>query len=1381
MLSVSFGSDPGYFSRHVEEHTSPDRGSYYLSAAEHGEPPGRWYGAGAEALGLTGEVDKDTMIRMYQGLVHPVTGEALGARPYQFKDTPERVAEAIAAEGGEVTPERQAEIELAVRKEHREARNYADATFSAPKSWSVLHAALESQGRHEEAEALWAAWMDGVEAGVGYLQETAGYSRAGRHGAKVGGRTSGRWVEAPNWVMSTWRHHTSRDGDPQLHVHVAILNRVQCEDGRWRSLDGQAIVRSRPAAGAIAERVAEESATRRLGISFATRPDGKAREIVGVDEPIRDKFSARRRAINDGVAELARAYEAKYGQAPSAYVLTLISEHVTLDTRKAKPDHPPTRVELLNKWENQARAVLRRGLAGVIDKADLDVDREPVAEAFDPARVIAQATSQIQQSRASWTRHDLIAAINRELPDCLGGLSADQTKALVAELADAALSPGGEVVRLSAPELVAAPDELRRADGRSIYEPPEADRYATTWHLRTEESLLAAARSTDGPKVAPETAERFIEASRLSPSQAAAVMTLLTSGREVDPFLAAAGTGKTFTMATLAQIWEEATSTPALGLTTAERARQVLADQGLAHSANIARWLGAQERLQAGRPMAEDLQYELVPGQLIVVDEASMVTTAHLDAIRTRAAAVGAKVILTGDDHQLGAVGAGGVFKLITEEVKPACLDEVRRFDHEWEREASLRLRSGDVEALAEYDRRGRIHEGSRNEMIDSATQGVVANHLRGDTSLLVVSTNELAAEIASNVRAELVRLGRVEETGTGLRDGNRAGVGDVIMARENDYSSKGPDGEAVINRNVYVVDRRLPDGSLDAHKIDTGTPVRLEASYVANQVELAYASTAHAAQGATVRAGAEIVDDNMSREGLYVGASRGSDRNTIYVVTHDDGDRRSVAERPDGLAVLAEVMEREGMEASATEVMRTEIAAAESLGRLEPIWADLVEERSAAEARQQLLAAFDQGVAREVEADKTMAKITRLMRQAEIAGIDREHLIEEVTKGELSSARSPADVLAWRIERQIGEASPVKTTYASRTPEGDDPRSVYARQLAEAMDRRVHDLGEQAVTEAPKWAGRLGPVPDEADKALEWAERAGAIAAYREAHGYRSEHDPIGPAPLARNVEARTAWERAYEALGRPAEQRELAGATDAELHSHVDAERREQVWAPPHVDHEMREKSLSLEHLSTSLEISQAEADKTVKAGETPAPDANERLHNERAALYKLAADVAALDEISTARRAWYEETREVRDRAAAARRELEVRHPEPKREATPPARQVDDPEVRPNERVTGAPEQREVERAEAQLEREVSTAPEPEHKEPKVEPAHVDVDDALAKARAAMAEIGDRRAAREAEQEREHERSDHEHVKSIEHEEGIEHDHRGESGTY
>jgi conjugative relaxase-like TrwC/TraI family protein len=100
--------------------------------------------------------------------------------------------------------------------------------------------------------------------------------------------------------VSIWRHHTSRDGDPQLHVHAAVVNRVRCPDGVWRSLDSQAIASARPAAGAIAERTAEEDLSRRLGPEFRMRPDGIAREIVVIDEAVRDLFSSRRRATARG-------------------------------------------------------------------------------------------------------------------------------------------------------------------------------------------------------------------------------------------------------------------------------------------------------------------------------------------------------------------------------------------------------------------------------------------------------------------------------------------------------------------------------------------------------------------------------------------------------------------------------------------------------------------------------------------------------------------------------------------------------------------------------------------------------------------------------------------------------------------------------------------------------------------------------------------------------------------------------------------------------------------------------------------------------------------------------------------------------------------------
>jgi hypothetical protein len=236
-----------YLTRHAVEGVSPAHEDdvaatrdgardYYTTGEEHGEPAGVWWGRGAASLGQTGEVTESVMERPYGDLVDPRTGEALGTRPRTYMTFDERLA-ALLAKEPEATPERQAELALAAHKSHREARHYANLTFSPPKSWSVLHAALEHAGRHEEAQAVWDSWIVGVQAGLEYLMDEAGYSRAGDHRSPVARRTTGRWVDAHDWVISIWRHHTSRDGDPQLHVHAAVVNRVRCPDGVWRSLD----------------------------------------------------------------------------------------------------------------------------------------------------------------------------------------------------------------------------------------------------------------------------------------------------------------------------------------------------------------------------------------------------------------------------------------------------------------------------------------------------------------------------------------------------------------------------------------------------------------------------------------------------------------------------------------------------------------------------------------------------------------------------------------------------------------------------------------------------------------------------------------------------------------------------------------------------------------------------------------------------------------------------------------------------------------------------------------------------------------------------------------------------------------------------------------
>ena len=127
--------------------------------------------------------------------------------------------------------------------------------------------------------------------------------------------------------------------------------------------------------------------------------------------------------------------------------------------------------------------------------------------------------------------------------------------------------------------------------------------------------------------------------------------------------------------------------------------------------------------------------------------------------IHEAARQAGARVVATGDTAQLGAVEAGGMFRLLAQEVPAAQLHEVRRFDADWEREASVRLRDGDLAAVAVYDRHGRIRGADQEAAYDRAAAMWLADHLRGKDVLLLAGSNAEAAELSRRVQAKLAQL----------------------------------------------------------------------------------------------------------------------------------------------------------------------------------------------------------------------------------------------------------------------------------------------------------------------------------------------------------------------------------------------------------------------------------------------------------------------------------------------------------------------------------------------------------------------------------------------------------------------------------------------
>ncbi len=170
------------------------------------------------------------------------------------------------------------------------------------------------------ADRIWDSIMEGNAAALAYLQREAGETRAGYH-------PGGRWEDARQWVIASFRQHTSRDGDPQLHVHNLILHKVRREtDGQWRALDSMSLYRHRPGASAIAAFVMENALTREFGVRWVQRKDGHGREIADVSQALMDMFSSRRASIGALTARLAREYEAQFGRAPDARALTSLRQ-----------------------------------------------------------------------------------------------------------------------------------------------------------------------------------------------------------------------------------------------------------------------------------------------------------------------------------------------------------------------------------------------------------------------------------------------------------------------------------------------------------------------------------------------------------------------------------------------------------------------------------------------------------------------------------------------------------------------------------------------------------------------------------------------------------------------------------------------------------------------------------------------------------------------------------------------------------------------------------------------------------------------------------------------------------------------------------------------
>jgi hypothetical protein len=936
IATLSKGYDLDYIWQQVDRGPAKDAASYYIQASESGgEPPGRWWGLGAQTLGLEfGQLVEREPYDLLFGERKAPDGTQLGRPPGDGRKAADIYTRLLAAEP-HATAERKRELRLEATRQARQSPLFFDLTLSLSKSISIFHASLGENARlareagDKAGDEYWSGLVDEVDAmiwqsvhaGFEYFQREAGYTRTGSHSKRVNGRETGQWHEA-DLTVAHWLQHTSRDGDMQLHVHSQVAHVARAvTDGKWRAPDSLGYNEHIGAVAAITAQHLEEALTARFGLEWTARDDGHGFEIKGISGEMMRLFSSRRESITADLRGRAARFAQQHGRAPSQRELAQLAQSSNFATRKHKEGALDT-VQLHAGWADKLSRTLGVPLASVAPSVwHADAGRagsgprgadarDRVPEELMLRRAAQQAVALAQQEKSTWTRADLVKYLGRVLPRT--GRDPAQAAALLEDLADRALRSEFEpVLCLDAPEPVEVPRGLLRADGRSVYRRHGGTRYATRAQLGMEERMTAQARGA-APRMTREAAAHALGADLaqleralhgqadgaqdarrtgcgLREDQAAAALSVLSDGRLVSVINAPAGSGKTRVLAEIARAWRAAGLGPVIGITASQSARNTLAAGGI-ESYNSARFLGhlpGQRGARAPMPMAR--------GTLLAVDEASMMPGPDLADLITLAETHGGKVIVTGDTSQLQAVQNGGGMSLLADRLGYVRLAEPVRFREPWEQAASLRLRDGDNTVLNEYDQHARITGGDPERVMDAAAAAYVALTTAGTDVLLMAADHSLRRELSRRIRDDLARLGLV---GGGpvarIAGGAVASRGDLIACTRNDHTVEaGEPGRTLANGDLLRIDAVTSGGLLVRRALDadpvTGRRRWTDRQFLyANfqEAEIGYAVTDHAAQGRTVHTGLAVFAGSEDRQHAYVALTRGTHDNTAYVFT---------------------------------------------------------------------------------------------------------------------------------------------------------------------------------------------------------------------------------------------------------------------------------------------------------------------------------------------------------------------------------------------------------------------------------------------------------------------------------------------------------------
>ena len=945
---ITAGSGYDYLTRQVAAMDSTEKGhtglaSYYT---EKGEVPGRWIGsgmAGIDGLNAGDLVTAEQMQALFGSGHHPLADErsrAAAAMPgaseadvlqavrlgqpfkvYRDDVSPFRVevARRLAALNKASGRPRDAAIGIADRARIRsevgreffrgdfgraplDQRELAahiarlsrqrttavagfDLTFSPVKSVSALWALAEPA----LAAAIERAHQAAVADALRFIERRALFTRTGTNGV--------RQVDVRGLIGTAFTHRDSRAGDPDLHTHVAVANKVQTvTDGRWLSIDSRVLHKAITAASETYNTALEAHLGAAVGMWFEARPQPDSRkrpvrEVVGVNAALLERWSSRRHRIVARQGELAAQFQADHGRPPTPVEAIALAQQATLETREAKHE-PRSLAEQRATWRSQARQVLGGDDAVRAMIRDALRPVRPVQEAVTPAwfdEAARRVVARVERDRSAWQIWHVHAEALRQVRG--RNLAAEQIASATDRVTGLVLDRYS--VPLSPPtDGISEPECLRRADGLSVYTVAGSRLFTSTGILAAEQRIVANAGRRDGctvPAAAVDVAllETAANGVELNAGQIALVKEMATSGARVQLAIAPAGAGKTTAMQALARAWMTGGGT-VIGLAPSAVAAAGLGEQIDAHADTLAKL--AWHLTHADPPAWVD---QIGPDTLVIVDEAGMADTLGLDTVTSHVLDRGGSVRLIGDDQQLAAIGAGGVLRDIDATHGALRLTELVRFTDPAEGSASLALRDGAPHALGFYLDRHRVRVGNSDIMTEQLFTAWAEDRQHGRDSVMLAPTRDLVAQL--NQRARTHRLAGVRPAEeVQLADGNQASVGDVIITRRNDRRLRIGTTDWVKNGDRWTI-HTLTNHGIRARHTQTGRHILLPTEYLTSWAELGYACTTHTAQGVTADTCHGVLTADETRQQAYTMLTRGRHSNTAYLIAVGDGDPHSL------------------------------------------------------------------------------------------------------------------------------------------------------------------------------------------------------------------------------------------------------------------------------------------------------------------------------------------------------------------------------------------------------------------------------------------------------------------------------------------------------